>query len=219
MSRRLNLPDTASVANSDEQGRLHAPSAERNAGAIADLVADFGPAQGRALEIASGTGQHAVTISARLPDLIWQPTDIDPLRLESIRAWAADHDLPNLQAPHILDATQPGWGKTHHGQNLILLVNLLHLISWEETTCLIEEAAKALASGGVLILYGPFMRAGELTSDGDRKFHASLQAQDPEIGYKDDFDILDTAVSAGLEVVCAVEMPANNLSLILKRPD
>jgi hypothetical protein len=82
----------------------------------------------------------------------------------------------------------------------------------------IGESAAALAPGGRLVVYGPFMRAGELTSDGDARFHASLVAQDPEIGYKDDFDVLDMAVEAGLSVAEVVEMPSNNLALVLEKP-
>lgn len=218
MPRRLNLPDSASTATAGEDGRLYAPSSDRNAGPILALLKHHGPAEGRALELAAGTGQHAAHFAAALPGLHWQPTDIDPARRQSIDAWAETVKAPNLQKAIELDATAPGWGAQHAGQDLVLLVNLLHLVSTPEAQTLIAEAAQALAPGGRLILYGPFLRDGAATSDGDASFHAALTAQDPEIGYKDDFDVIDWLHDAWLELVDVVEMPANNLALIAKRP-
>ncbi|WP_371060534.1 DUF938 domain-containing protein [Rhodosalinus sp. 5P4] len=217
MPRRPNLPDAASVAAPQDGGKLCAPAAERNAGPIADLVAEFAPASGRALELASGTGQHAVALARRLPALDWQPSDIDPARLASIRAWAAEAALPNLRAPVTLDATAPGWADAHGPRDLVVVINLFHLVSAAECETLVHEAARALSPGGTLIVYGPFMRAGELTSEGDRAFHARLAAADPEIGYKDDFDTLDMMIAAGLTPRAAIEMPANNLGLVAGR--
>ena len=199
--------------------RLVAPSAARNLAPICDLLAEVAPAQGTALELASGTGQHVVALAARLPGLIWQPTEIDPERRASISAWLDEAGLPNTRPPLALDACAPGWGRDHGGQALVFLSNLLHLISTPRAETLIDEAALALAPGGRLVIYGPFMRAGDLTSDGDRAFHASLIAHDPDIGYKDDFDIMDIIQAAGLEMVRVVEMPANNLGLVAHRPD
>jgi len=217
MTRRLNLPDSASAARPGADGKLCAPSAERNCDPICDLVALYGPGEGRALELASGTGQHAVALARRLPALTWQPSDVAQERLASIRAWVTEAGLPNLRDPVEIDATSPGWGADHGGQDLVLLVNLLHLISDAEAETLIREAARALVPGGRFIVYGPFLRAGELTSEGDARFHESLKAQDPEIGYKDDFDVIDWMMAAGLELAHAIEMPANNLSLIAHR--
>lgn len=218
MPRRLNLPDSASVAVPEADGRLNAPSAERNADPIRDLLRHHAPKAGRALELASGTGQHVVHFAAALPDLDWQPSELDAPRRASIDAWAAQADLANLRPAIELDVTAPGWGAAHPGNDLILLVNLLHLISETEARVLIEEAAQALAPGGRFIIYGPFLRDGAATSEGDARFHSSLRNQDPEIGYKDDFDVIDWLHAAGLDLVDVVEMPANNLSLVTMRP-
>lgn len=217
MSRRLNLPDTASVATPSEDGRMYAPSAARNAADIATLVADHAPKTGRALEIASGTGEHAVVFARAVPGLDWQPTDIDAARRASCDAHAARADLSNLRPAIPLDATTPGWGVAHAGQDLIVLVNLLHLISTPEAKTLIAEVAQALAPGGLFILYGPFLRDGQTTSEGDTAFHASLRAQDPEIGYKDDWDVIDWLHGNWLELVQVVEMPANNMAFVARR--
>ncbi|MDQ2091970.1 DUF938 domain-containing protein [Marimonas arenosa] len=218
MPKRLNLPDSASVATPGEDGRLHAPSAERNAGPICDLVAAHAPETGTALEIASGTGQHSVALARRLPGLAWQPSDIDADRRASVDAWARSEGLSNVAPAIPLDATHPGWAASHGGQSLVFLSNLLHLISEPEARILISEAAQALAPGGILILYGPFLRDGETTSDGDTRFDTSLRAQDPEIGYKDDWDVIDWLHENFLELVQVVEMPANNLGFVARRP-
>jgi len=117
-----------------------------------------------------------------------------------------------------LDATAPGWGAQVAGQDLVVLVNLLHLVSTPEAQVLISETASALAPGGRFVLYGPFLRDGETTSDGDATFHASLQAQDPEIGYKDNWDVIDWLHGAWLELVEVIEMPANNLAFVARKP-
>ncbi|MCB1342650.1 MAG: DUF938 domain-containing protein [Pseudooceanicola sp.] len=210
------LPPTASVAKPDGTGRLFAPAAERNAQAIGDLLAEVAPPQGRALELASGTGQHVAAFARRFPGLNWQPTEPDAGRRASIDTYT--QGLTNVTPAIPLDACAPGWSTGHVGQNLILLVNLLHLISTPEAETLIAETAKALAPGGTFVLYGPFKRGGALTSPGDESFHASLQASDPAIGYKDDFDTIDLLQSAGLEMALVMEMPANNLALVARKP-
>ena len=216
MPKRLNLPVYASYAEAGEDGRMHAPSAERNVGPICDLIEQHAPATGRALEIASGTGQHVARLSAHLPGLVWQPTDLDATRRASIDAWA--QGIANVAAAIELDATAPGWGAAHGGQDLIFLANLLHLVSEPEARTLIAEAAQALAPGGLFILYGPFLRDGETTSEGDTRFHASLRDQDPEIGYKDDWDVIDWLHAGFLDLVQVVEMPSNNLAFVARRP-
>lgn len=217
MPRRLNLPDSASVAMPASDGRLHAPSAERNAGPIRDLLGRYAPTHGRALELASGTGQHAVCLAAALPGLVWQPTEADTDRLRSIDAWSAAENLPNLKPATMLDATAKGWSRRYAAYDLVLLINLLHLISAGEARTLVSEAANALSPGGRFVFYGPFLRGGEATSPGDAAFHASLTAQDPEIGYKNDTEVKSWIKTAGLGLVAVVEMPANNLAFVAER--
>ncbi len=219
MPRRLNLPDTASIAHSTDGGRLHAPSAARNTQAIRELVKAHAPEHGKALEIASGTGQHVVALAHALPGVDWQPTDIDDVRRASVDAWAQEAGLANIAPAAELDATTPGWATAHPDRDLILVVNLLHLISESEARVLIHEAAQALAPGGRFILYGPFLRDGEATSEGDAGFHTSLQAQDPDIGYKSDWDVIDWLHAGFLELVEVVEMPANNLAFVARRSE
>jgi hypothetical protein len=218
MVHRENFPATASVANLESDGRLNAPSAVRNAEPIVELVSKVAIKSGNALEIASGTGQHVVKLAAALPSLNWQPSDVDDTRIKSIRCWSGDQDLKNLKPPCLLDATKKGWATEHHDQDLILLVNLLHLISIEETKILVNEVSKALAPRGLSIIYGPFMRSGELTSKSDMEFHHSLINTDPDLGYKNDVDMLNLFDEAGLVHLSTNKMPANNLAFITQKP-
>ncbi|MDG1354510.1 MAG: DUF938 domain-containing protein [Sulfitobacter sp.] len=208
------LPPSASVALPLEQGKLFAPSAERNVPAILALLEAVAPAHGRTLEIASGTGQHVTAFAAALPALRWYPTEIAPDRLASIDAYATAAGLPNLYPATILNAACSGWGTSHTPYDLIYLGNLLHLIPRDAAQTVLQEAAQALTPTGRLVIYGPFMRAGVLTSEGDRKFHGELCAADPEIGYKNDDWVRQVLVSSRLTVTEVREMPANNLSFI-----
>ena len=218
MGHRKNLPETASVANYESDGRLNAPSAVRNAEHIVELVKRTVRKTGNALEIASGTGQHVVKLASALPLLNWQPSDVDETRIKSIRCWSDDQHLTNLKPPCLLDATVKGWAVNHQGQDLILLVNLLHLISSKETKVLIKEMSKAMASNGFSIIYGPFMRSGTLISKNDIEFHHSLISTDPDLGYKNDEDMLNLFGEAGLVHLSTEKMPANNLAFILQKP-
>ena len=218
MVHRENLPATACVANLEADGRLNAPSAVRNAGPIVELVRKVAIKSGNALEIASGTGQHVVKLADALPFLNWQPSDVDATRLKSIRSWSDNQDLTNLKPPCLLDATTEGWAEDYHDQDLILLVNLLHLISIEETKILVKEVSKALTPGGLGIIYGPFMRSGELITKSDKEFHHSLINTDPDLGYKNDVDMLNLFDEAGLVHLSTNKMPANNLAFITQKP-
>ncbi len=197
-------------------GKLIAPAASRNAAALCDLLARVAPPTGHALELASGTGQHVSAFARRMPDLHWQPSEISAERRASINAHA--EGLPNIAATVHLDATVPGWHQAFAPRDLIVLINLLHLIRWPEVSTLITEAASALNANGRLVLYGPFKRTGRLTSEGDQRFHDALTQQDPEIGYKDDTDVLALLQERGLELVEVARMPANNLAFVAEKP-
>ncbi|MDA9673382.1 class I SAM-dependent methyltransferase [Paracoccaceae bacterium] len=217
MVYRTKLPDTASVAVSQGDGRLFAPSAERNSAPIVNLIKRIAPEPGNALEIASGTGQHIVQLALSLPNIIWSPSDVEGERLKSISAWVESENLLNIKPPMYLDATETGWAKSLPKSNFILLVNLLHLISWDETETLISELSIALKTKGIALVYGPFMRNGQLISEGDKNFHTSLIQTDPDIGYKNDLEMLTLFSNSGLVHLETVEMPANNAAFVLQK--
>jgi SAM-dependent methyltransferase len=216
--RRLNLPDSTRAPQPGDDGRLFAPSAARNAAPILTALHAMIPAHGRALEIASGTGEHIVRFGAEFPDMSWQPSDIDAARLTSIDAWAADAAQSNIRPALRLNATAPGWSVSHNAYDLIIVSNLLHLISWPETQVLLDETALALAPGGICLIYGPFLRGAKFASDGDARFHASLIAQDPDIGYKSHQSVQDFQRDRTLHVLSELAMPANNLILAAHKP-
>ena len=217
MVHRTKLPDMASVANSKGDGRLFAPSAEKNSDPIINLIKRIVPKSGEALEIASGTGQHIVKLAMSLPNLSWTPSEIEGERLKSITAWIEGVNLLNIRPPLYLEATETGWSERLPPSDFILLVNLLHLISWNEAKTLIGELSKALQTNGIVLIYGPFMRNAQLTSEGDKSFHNSLVQADPDIGYKNDLDMLELFSNSGLLHLETVEMPANNLAIVLKK--
>ncbi|WP_439142344.1 DUF938 domain-containing protein [Planktotalea sp.] len=215
----MTLPATASITERMDDGRLVAPSAEKNVNALCQVLRDFAPKEGRAIELASGTGQHCVAFAKVCPNLIWVPTDIDDARLASIAIYVSEAQLDNLTLPVKLDASAAGWSASTGPLNLIVLVNLLHLITADAARTLIQEVAQALAPGGMFLLYGPFKCDGALTSVGDARFHESLLTADPKIGYKDDTDILTWVNQNGLAVNEILEMPANNLSFLIRKPE
>ena len=217
MSLRSKLPPTASVVVQSRDGRLSAPAAEKNAGPITELVKEYAPERGEALEIASGTGQHIVELAVVKPNLNWQPSDIDPLRIASIETWCKEYNLANVKSPVILNATELGWSSKFNRQKFILLVNLVHLISEDEAKILVSEISAALAPGGRSIIYGPFKRNNKLTSAGDQTFHQSLIKADPQIGYKNDAWMTAKFEEAKLELLKVVPMPANNLAFICEK--
>ena len=212
-----SVPGQASVAEDAQGGKLFAPAAARNLAPLIDVLQAHAPQDGQALEIASGTGQHVSGFAGALPGLAWHPSDIDPARRASIDAYVSEAGLANVAKAVALDATAPGWGALIGPFDLIVLANLLHLVSVDETRMLLAEARQALAPGGRMLVYGPFRRAGILVSEGDQSFDAALQSHDPEIGYKDVDTVATWAASCGLELSTRVEMPAHNLTLVFQR--
>ena len=217
MVYRTKLPDTASVVNSKDGERLFSASAERNSAPIINVVKRIAPNSGEALEIASGTGQHIAKLAFSLPNLSWSPSEVEPERLKSISAWVEKENLLNIKTPIPLDATEHGWAESLPQYDFILLVNLLHLISWNETKTLISELSKSLIKNGIVFIYGPFLRNGNLTSEGDKIFHNSLIQTDPDIGYKNDSDMQTLFANSSLSLLETVVMPANNLGFVLQK--
>lgn len=214
-----NNPDIPPVHSQADpfhgDGRLSAPAAVRNAGAIVAALADHLPATGTVLEIAAGTGEHAVALARANPGLSWQPTDIAPERRASIDAWARAEGLANIRPAADLDAATPDWRAGPVA--VVYLSNLLHLLPGPAAANVIAGAARALAPGGRLCLYGPFRENDAYRSEGDARFDASLRAADPDIGYKSVEWVGETAHRHGLDRRARIEMPANNLVLVFEK--
>ena len=200
------------------------PAAERNRQPILAALQSLLPANGRLLEIAAGTGQHAVHCAAGLPGWVWQPTDTDASELASIAAWAAHRPSAGLLAPLQLDVLAEPWTVEGAPQaqgaarwDAIFCANLLHIAPWACCAALMRGAARLLAPGGQLITYGPYRVEGEATAPGNQAFDADLQARHPEWGMRWLHQVAGQAQTAGLRLQQRLAMPANNLLLVFTR--
>ena len=196
--------------------KQHAPAAERNREPIRRVLAEHLPARGLVLEIASGSGEHAVHMAAALPGLRWQPSDIAPDALASIEAWRLEAGLPNLLPPVVLDVTAPAWPVT--AADAIVCINMVHIAPWEAALALLAGAERTLPLDGVLYLYGPFRRGGE-TAPSNEAFDRRLRERDPRWGVRDMIELGQAGQERGLALEHVLPMPANNHSLVLKRRD
>ncbi|QJQ94866.1 MULTISPECIES: DUF938 domain-containing protein [Halomonadaceae] len=201
---------------SDGPGRpLSSPSARRNRDPILAVLRRWLPERGRVLEIASGSGEHAVHFARALPGLEWQPSDPNVEARASIEAWRHAEALGNLAAPLELDVMQRPWPVD--GFDAVVCINMLHISPWPASEALLAEAGARLPSGAILYLYGPFRRDGEHTAQSNADFDADLRLRDSRWGIRDLEAVIEAAEAQGLAVEEVVEMPANNLSVVLRR--
>jgi SAM-dependent methyltransferase len=198
-----------------DDGRLIAPSAERNKGPILEQLMRFLPERGLVLEVASGTGQHVVHFAAALPGLTWQPTDLNAEHLASIAAWIRHSGLRNVLPAVELDVGCGDWPCTR--PDAVLCINMIHITPWFATVQLIEGASRVLGTGGILFLYGPYRRFGAHTAPSNEAFDADLRRRNAEWGLRDMEDVIALAARHGFAPVEIVPMPANNFSLVLRR--
>jgi len=196
-------------------GGLHAAATERNREPILEVLRRVLPAAGLALEIASGTGQHAAFFAGALPALRWQPSDPSPLHLDSIRAWVAAAGADNVADPVALDVESWPWPVTQ--ADAILNINMIHIAPWSAAVALFQGAARVLPASGVLFLYGPFKREGQHTAESNQRFDERLRAEDSRWGVRDLADVQRVASSSGFLAAEVIPMPANNLSLVFRR--
>lgn len=196
--------------------RRHAPATERNRAPLLDVLRRVLPSQGAVLEVAAGTGQHAVAFAEALPGLTWHPTDADPGALDSIRAWAAEAALPNLAPPARLDvlADEP-WPLAR--ADAVVCINMIHIAPWEACLGLMRGAGAVLEAGAPLVLYGPYRRDGTHTAPSNAAFEDWLKAQDPRFGVRDLETVAAEAAAHGLSLEEVVPMPANNFTVIFRR--
>lgn len=195
--------------------KQRAPATERNREAIAEVLARELPASGTVLEIASGTGEHAMHFAALFPDLVWQPSDPDEAARASIAAWRADYPGENLAVPIALDASEPVWPIER--ADAILCVNMVHISPWESTLGLIAGAGHLLSAGAPLILYGPYLERGVETAPSNLTFNDWLKARNPRWGLRQAEQIDAVASGHAFERSARHAMPANNIMLIYRR--
>ncbi len=196
-----------------DQRRI-APAAARNVAAIGDVLADWLPPTVLVLEVASGSGEHALAFATRFPDRDWQPSDPDPLALDSIAAWRNDGPA-NLRAPLALDAASPDWPVDR--ADAILCINMAHISPWASTLGLLDGAVRLLEPGAPLILYGPWLIKGVETAPSNLAFDADLKSRNTDWGLRSLNSLQTAAAQRGLFVVERRAMPANNVMILLRR--
>lgn len=195
--------------------KRHAPATARNSEPIAQVLAQELPDRGLVLEIASGTGEHAVFFAGRFPALDWQPSDPDPAALASVAAWREEAAIANLRPPIQIDASAGSWPVEQ--ADAMLCVNMIHISPWAATEGLFAGAARLLAPGAPLITYGPYLEAGVATAPSNMAFDDSLKARDPQWGLRDVAKVDALAESKGFARTARYIMPANNLTLVYRR--
>jgi hypothetical protein len=198
-----------------EGPRRSAPAALRNREPIAEILSQWLPERGLILELASGTGEHAVFFAERFPELEWQPSDIHPDALSSITAWRDASGLANVRAPLAIDASSPDWPITT--ADAVLSINMVHISPWASALGLLDGAARLLPLGAPLILYGPWLTKDVETAPSNLEFDAQLKARDPEWGLRSVETFVEAAAERGLELEQTRAMPANNRMLLLRR--
>lgn len=195
--------------------RRHAPATLRNRDPILAVLRRVLPHEGLVLEIGSGSGEHAAYFAAALAPLRWQPTDRTPHDFASIAMWSQDAGAATVEPALELDATSDRWPVS--AADGIFSANVIHITPWSVAQGILRGAGRILPDGAPLVLYGPFMRDGVQTAPSNAAFDAELRARDPSWGIRDLGAVVDEAARHGLTLDKVIDMPANNLSVVLRR--
>ncbi len=192
----------------------YAESCEQNRDPILTVLQEVFADRRHVLEIASGTGQHAVYFGQALPHLTWQTSEL-PDNHAGIQAWLDEADLPNVLAPVAIDVNDTNWPVPE--VDAIFNANTVHIVAWTAVQRMFAGIGRALADGGILCLYGPFNYGGQFTSESNARFDVWLKNRNPESGVRD-FEAIDQlAVAQGLTLIRDIAMPANNRSLVWRK--
>ena len=191
----------------------YAESCEKNREPILAVLKEVFSERKRVLEIASGTGQHAVYFARELPHLIWQPSELAQ-NLAGIQAWLDEAQLPNTLAPLAIDVNDACWPVTN--VDAVFNANTVHIISWPEVELMFAHISRILAPGGCVCFYGPYNYNGKFTSESNARFNDWLMSRDPNSGVRDFEAVNRLAAFHGLGLLRDIEMPSNNRILVWK---
>jgi cyclopropane fatty-acyl-phospholipid synthase-like methyltransferase len=197
--------------------RQISPSTARNRDVILAVLRRVLPPRASVLELASGTGEHAVHIAAALPEVTWQPSDPDDAARASIAAWIASEGLRNVRAPLDIDVWSESWGVEGRAFDALVAINMIHISPWDATLGLMAGAGRLLRPGGVLFTYGAYKRGGQHTAPSNEAFEGWLKQRDPRFGVRDLEAVEAAAMAQGLRLREIIDMPANNFSLVFER--
>ena len=178
------------------------------------MLREWLPERGLVLELASGTGEHAVYFAEAFPGLQWQPSDVHPHALSSIAAWRASEALPNVRPPIEIDASSADWPLDH--ADAVLSINMVHISPWASALGLLDGASRLLPAGAPLILYGPWITEAAPTALSNLDFDADLKRRNPKWGLRSVEEFDAEAAERGFELVQVRSMPANNLMLLFR---
>ena len=198
-----------------QDDRRSAPAVVRNVEHIIAVLEDWLPRQGSVLEVASGTGEHIVAFARHFPRVSWQPSDANPDALRSIAAWREAHPSDNLAPPMALDAREREWPVAC--ADAVLSINMVHISPWTAALGVLNGAARLLAVGAPLILYGPWIEQSVETAPSNLAFDADLRARDPQWGLREVEQFTVAAAERGFVQAGRRQMPANNLMLLYRR--
>jgi hypothetical protein len=195
--------------------RRHAPATSRNRDPILKVLQAELPPSGLVLEVASGSGEHAVFFAAALPRISWRPSDASAAARRSILAWIESAESANVLPPLALDAAVEPWPIDRAAA--VVCINMIHISPWESAEGLMRGAGRILANDEPLILYGPFRRGDRPLEPSNEAFDRDLRGSDPRWGLRELDEVADCAKRNGLRLARVVEMPANNLSVIFRK--
>ena len=203
----------------------HAPATARNREPILKVLQRVLPSTGTVLEVASGTGEHAVFFAPRLQTQIWQPSDPNSEMVASSAAWQQEWPAKNLRSPLQLDVRESVWPVELDNDNsdrpappisAIVCINMIHIAPWSACLGLLAGASRILPPGGILYLYGPYKQNQQHTAPSNEFFDETLRSQNPEWGVRNLEDVVAAAKAQNLELLETVPMPANNFSVVFQ---
>jgi len=199
--------------------RRDAPATQRNRDPILEVLARWLTDPARVLEIASGTGQHAIYFARLLSHVFWQPSDADPDALASIESWISDEGSPNVANPIELDASAAIWPVDASADRFdaIFNANMIHISPWHVAEGLFAGAGRLLRDAGIVFLYGPFFENGQDAAPSNVAFDEDLRRRNPEWGIRDLEAIEELARRAGLILVEKNDLPANNKLIVFRK--
>lgn len=195
--------------------RKFSPSSARNKEPLLEVIKRVFPRKGLVLEIASGAGEHASFIAPALGHIDWQPSEFDAGLLDSINAHASFDGAKSVRPAIQLDVTRYPWPVEN--VSAILNCNMIHISPWLVTEGLMKGAGLVLKSGGIMVMYGPYKRAGKHTAPSNAAFDENLRGRDASWGIRDLEDVVALAEVNGLIPQDIIEMPANNLSIVYSK--
>ena len=189
-------------------------AAHRNRIPILEALTPLLPVSGCVLEVASGTGQHIVHFAAAHPHLTWQPSDVSEELFAAVQQRCRRSSLTNVMMPVCLDVVWERWPVAQ--ADMVFCANMIHISAWDTACGLIRGAARVLAPGGRLVLYGPFRFGGRFTAPSNEVFDVSLRARNPHWGVRDLDDLDALAAQSNLERTSVIPLPANNHLIVFE---